>query len=250
MKPIVRGRRLGAVRAEPCACFYLISSQSPSPAVDCFIVRSNCCSCYRVVQMCFVSTARPVDQLCLPLPPPPIRGGLLGARTNVRAEPLQSPAPAASDVQSPAPALHAQSRMASSSAGPSRDPEWLLQTRTRQMQHRRGSGSGAMADGGNGRHGNGGRMGRGIRPCCSEGLTRRLEVGMAWAAGTSHPEGCALFRLPGRVVRSLCMYTVVCRAMRLLAMSRHFVCCRALRLRRAHPNPHKLRTPYAVIQAQ
>ena len=132
---------MGAVRAEPCACFYLISSQSPAPAVDCFIVRSNCCSCYRVVQMCFGSTVRPVDQLCLPLPPPPIRGGLVGARTNVRAEPLQSPAPAASDVQSPAPALHAQSRMASSSAGPSRDPEWLLQTRTRQMQQRRTAGA-------------------------------------------------------------------------------------------------------------
>ena len=134
-------------------CRFGLSMQSPAPAdisifsqnlpysVDCFIVRRYCRSYYRVGQICFVSTARSSDQLCLSPPLSPIRGGLVEARTHVRAEPLQSPAPVESDVQSPAPAVHAHSKMASSSAGSSRDGDWLRQMRSRQMEQRRTAGS-------------------------------------------------------------------------------------------------------------
>ena len=88
-----------------------------------------------------LSTARPVHQLCLPLPPSPIRGGLVGVRANARAAPLQSPAPATGDVQSPAPVVHAHSGMAASSAGSSGDTDWLLQTRSRQIGQRRAAGA-------------------------------------------------------------------------------------------------------------
>ena len=44
-----------------------------------------------------------------------------------------------------------------------------------------------------------------------------LQTGLAWEAGTSYPEGTALFRLPGRLVRSLActpLYAEPCACLR------------------------------------